>query len=506
MKVLFVYPDFLATRKTRQRRAGSDQFDITRGGWYSEGLASISAVLKEAGHQTVLMHLTEPASKADFKNKIAEEKPDIVAFTVRTSALPYVQQYLKWVKEIDPSVMTVLGGVHAILAPQDSIKAEGADIVCVGEGEGAMVDLCQTLEEGRGYEEIPNLWIKRDSRVVKNSPRKLIYPLDSLPLPDFELFDVSNLIASQTKTAVVIISRGCPYSCGYCCNHKIREVYPDPEHYTRFRSPKNVMLYLKKLLRLYPWVSYIRFIDNILGIKKEWLEEFSRLYKKEINLPFACDHRADLATPEVLALLKEAGCNFIYFGVETGDEDLRKNVLSRYMTNEQIKRAFAECRRLGIKTLAFNIVGLPLETPEKALKTIKLNAEIAPDRTIPNIYTPYPYTKTYEISLKEGFIPGPIIDYRDEVFLNQPAFSKEEVMFFAYFFRPLIRLYQLVMGSSSLERMLDRITLWPRLPRGFLTRLMKVWLKFSESGKAFVRKRLPSLYVLLRDRVFSRTR
>ena len=145
---------------------------------------------------------------------------------------------------------------------------EGADIVCVGEGEGPVTDLCNALEKKRSYDKVPNLWVKKGGRIVKNPPRKLIYPLDSLPFPDFGLFDFSKLIATQTKTAVVIISRGCPYRCGYCCNHKIREVYPDPEHYTRFRSPENVTLYLKKLLKLYPWVSYIRFIDNILGIER----------------------------------------------------------------------------------------------------------------------------------------------------------------------------------------------------------------------------------------------
>lgn len=497
MKVLFVYPDFLATRT----KPGSDQFEITKGGWYSEGLASISAVLKEAGHKTALMHLTKPASKGDFRNKITKEKPDLIAFTVRTSAVPYVEEYLKWVKEIDSALLTVLGGVHATIAPRDTIEIEGADIVCVGEGEGPMVDLCEVLEKKKGFDKIPNLLVKKGKRIIANPPRKLIYPLESLSLPDFELFDLSNLIAAQTKTAVVIVSRGCPYSCGYCCNHKIREVYPDPEHYTRFRSPQNTMLYLKKVLELYPWVSYIRFIDNILGIQKEWVEEFTRLYKKEIGLPFACDHRADLATPEILKLLREAGCNFIYFGVETGDEDLRKNVLSRYMTDEQIKRAFAECRRLGIKTLAFNIVGLPFETPEKALKTIKLNAEINPNRIVPNIFTPYPYTKMYEISLKEGFIPGPMLDYRDEVFLDQLDFSKEEVLFFSYFFRPLVKLHQKTRRHPALWKALDRIVLWSFLPRGFLTSLMKGWMKLMDVGKAAIRKRLPSFYLFLKERV-----
>jgi anaerobic magnesium-protoporphyrin IX monomethyl ester cyclase len=501
MKVLFVYPDFLATRKKPE----SDHFDIESGGWYAEGLASISAVLKEAGHKTALMHLKEPISRSAFRRELEKEDPDILSFTVRTSAVPYVQQYLRWAKKIDPNLPTVLGGVHAIIAPRDTVKLEGADIVCVGEGEGPMVDLCEALEQGKSISKIKNLWVKQGRRVIKNSPRELIHPLDKLPLPDFELFDFSRLIATQTQTAVVIVSRGCPYNCGYCCNHKIRAVYPDPEHYTRFRSPKNAMLYLKKLLKLNPWISYIRFIDNILGIQKEWLEEFCLLYKKEVGLPFACDHRADLATPKILRLLKDAGCNFIYFGVETGDEELRRNVLTRPMSNEQIKRTFAECRRLGIKTLAFNILGLPHENPEKALKTIKLNAEINPDRMIPNIYTPYPYTNTYEISLKEGFIPGPIADYRDDVFLDQPNFSKEEVLFLAMHFRLLVRLYRLAGGRDRLVRLLDRVVLWPWLPRKLLTALMKVWSGFVGVSKSFVREKLPPVYIFLRDRVFSRS-
>ena len=361
-----------------------------------------------------------------------------------------------------------------------------------------MVDLCDALGKGKSIEKIPNLLVKKGKRIITNLPRGLIHPLDSLPLPDFELFDSFELIPSKTKAAVVIISRGCPYTCGYCCNHRIRAAYPDPEHYTRFRSPKNAIEYVKRVLELCPWVTYIRFIDNILGIQKEWLEEFCRLYKKEINLPFACDHRADLATPEFLSLLKDAGCDFIYFGVETGDEDLRADVLSRYMTNEQIKATFTECHKLGIRTLAFNIVGLPYETPEKALKTIKLNAEIRADKMIPNIFTPYPYTTTYEISLKEGFIPGPMVDYRDEVFLDQPNFSKEEVLFIAMYFRFLVKLYRGSMRYPALERALDKIVLWPYLPRRPLTSLMKAWDGITVKGKAFVRGKLPPLYLFLK--------
>lgn len=500
MRITFVYPDFVVIRKHQR----GNQFQVVQGGWYSEGLASLSAVLKSKGHKVSLIHLTQPIEREEFEKQLENEKADILSFMIRTSAFPYVQEYLKWAKKIDPSLITVLGGYHPTIAPKECINAEGVDIVCIGEGEGPLLDLCQALEQKKSIDDIPNLLIKKGDRIIKNSPRELIFPLDSLPLPDFELFDFSNLISSQTKVATAMISRGCPYSCAYCCNHKIREVYPDPQHYTRFRSPKNVIAYLKKLLSLRPQMFSIRFLDNIFGIEKNWIKEFSQLYKKEINLPFSCNHRPNLADFEILELLREAGCYQIYFGVETGNEELRRNILSRHMDNRQIIKAFNNCRQLGIRTLAYNIVGLPFETPSKTLETIKLNAQINPGSMVINIFTPYPYTKLYDICLKQKFIPSTLlgekggIDYRDEVFIDQPQFPKKEVLFLSLYFKFFVWLYR---KNQKLWPSFDKIILWRYLPKRTFILLMKTWETINNHLKDFLRKKMPSLYIFLRDRI-----
>ncbi|MDD2732021.1 MAG: radical SAM protein [Candidatus Pacebacteria bacterium] len=493
MNIALVYPDFVISR----RSPGSNKFNVVKGGWYSEGLASLSSVLKEKGHRVSLIHLTEPIKKEDFKSRLKDINPEIVGFTARTSAFLYICDYLKWTKEANPSSITILGGCHPSISPDESITAEGADFVCVGEGEGAFVDLADSLNTGQSFDNISNLLIKKNNQVIKNPPRNLIFPLDSLPFPDFELFDYMRLISTQIKVATTMISRGCPYDCAYCCNHKIKEVYPDPEHYTRFRSPINAVLYLKKLLSINPWISSFRFLDNIFGIKEKWLEEFSYTYKKEINLPFSCDHRPNLANLKILDLLKEAGCYQIYFGVETGNEELRKNILSRNMTNIQIEEAFNNCRKLGIKTLAYNIVGLPKETPAKTLETIKLNAEIKPDSMVVNIFTPYPFTKLYEICLNNHFIADKI-DYKEDVFINQPDFSKKEVLFLSLYFKLFTRLYSL---NERLWPLMDRIILWKYLPKNTLIFLMKRWDSFNNWLKDSLRKRMPSIYIFTRKRI-----
>lgn len=497
MRITFVYPDFVVGRKYPH----SKQLRVTPGGWYSEGLASLSAVLKAAGHKVSLIHIRQPAKRESFEQEIKKKNPDIVGFTARTSAFSYIKEYLRWTKEIDPTFRTILGGVHPTIAPEECIKAEGADFICQGEGERPLIDLCQALEKRQDTSRISNLLIKKQGQIIRNPARKTIFPLDSLPLPDFELFDFPNLISSQLKVATVMVSRGCPYSCGYCCNHKLRQVYPDPEHYTRFRSPQNIMLYLKKLLRLYPWIASIRFWDNILGIEKTWLKEFSELYKKEIGLPFSCDHRSNLADYETLKLLKDAGCYQIYFGVETGNEELRKNILCRYITNQQTKESFKNCQKLGMKTLAYNIVGLPFETPPKTLETIKLNAKINPGNMVVNVFTPFPHTKLYDVCLKEKFITDKPIDYRDQVFINQPGFSKKQVLFLTLYFKFFVRLYRYTRNFPAFWELWDKIILCKYLPQKPLIYLMQAWESSKEYLKELLRKKMPFLYIFVRNRI-----
>ena len=216
-----------------------------------------------------------------------------------------------------------------------------------------------------------------------------------------------------------------------------------------------------------------------------------------------------MASLKILKLLKEAGCFQIYFGVETGDEQLRARVLSRYMSNDQIVEAFKNCRKLGIATLAYNIVGLPNETPSKVIKTIKLNAKINPGAMIVNIFTPYPHTKLYDICVEQNLI-NPIhnsagreklgkerilnkinsskIDYRDEIFIEQPRFSKKEVLFLSLYFEFFVRLYHYTQKISFLWPILDRIILGKYLPKRILIILMKIWESANNQLKNFVRK------------------
>jgi pyruvate-formate lyase-activating enzyme len=345
-----------------------------------------------------------------------------------------------------------------------------------------------------------------DGSIKKNAVRPLLENLDELPTPDFNLFDYKNLDTTKIKTAIVMMSRGCVFSCTYCGNSQFRNVYPNKKKFTRFRSPANGINYLETLLELHPEIEYINFRDAIFNMFPEtgWFDEFIDLYKEKINKPFTCNLRLDLLKEDTVRKMKEAGCYLIDVGVESGDYELRTKYLKRIMTDEQMIDAFAWFHKYGITTLTYNIVGLPYENLAKALKTIKLNVKLNPDKIIPNIFYPYPMTVLHDIAKEAGFVPD-IIPADCRVPLKQDKFKEYEVLYAANFFMKYIKRYKRCERlpkfiGKPLEKYYDFVFTGPLTPRRFL-----VWCADRKAGiykslKKLLMNKTPKLYLALRNR------
>jgi len=179
--------------------------------------------------------------------------------------------------------------------------------------------------------------------------------------------------------------------------------------------------------------------------------------------------------------------------VESGDEELRKLVLERTMSNELLKKGVDRLHDNGIRAFAFNMVGLPGENRQKALSTVKLNASIKVDDSIVSVFSPYPSTILYKISVEKGYVKLPI-DYTQFTFLDQPNFSKEEVAFFAVYFGFLRRFYRSHGENSGLSRMMDNIILSPKLPIRFLISIGESYMFAWEDIKSYVRMHMPRVF------------
>jgi len=127
---------------------------------------------------------------------------------------------------------------------------------------------------------------RENGNFINNPAAPLVWNLDELPMPDFSIFNYKVLISTKTNVALGMLSRGCPYNCTYCSNRAFRSVYPNPEHYHRSRSPEGAIEYIEQLRSVYPEVKEFRFLDNVFGLNMQWLEQFTKLYKRSVNLPF----------------------------------------------------------------------------------------------------------------------------------------------------------------------------------------------------------------------------
>lgn len=492
IEILFVYPDFTVTEVAL--RPG--RYQVEEGGWYAEGLAAMAASLQHAGHRVALLHLTRPPSREEFLEALGRYDPALVGLTVRSSALSYCAQYTAWVKEV-LQVPVVWGGYHPTLAPEDCMAFPGVDGVCLGEGDEAVVELADALAGGRDPRRVRSMWFHTPAGIVRNPVRPLVEDLDLLPLPDFGIFERSRLQATRARAATAMVSRGCPFRCGYCSNHRQRAVYPNAHRYPRFRSPPGAVAYLRKLLTWSPGTREIRFLDNVFGLRRDWLEEFCDLYRREIGLPFACNQRPDLLDRNRASLLAAAGCRTVYMGIESGDPQIRRVVLGRPVSDERMVEAFRTCREVGMSTVAYNMIGLPGEDRSSVLATARLNARARPSAVVVSVFSPYPGTDLYEISVREGYVHPPL-DYRARTFLDQPGLPRQDVLLLHLFFRPLVRLYRLFGPASAPGRMVERALLWRHLPARALVRGADLTRHLLGRLRYALQNRLPGVYRLLR--------
>ncbi len=432
MHVTFVYSDPFPTY-------------VNWPGHFYVGIGLLSAVLKRDGHTTSLIHVTQKLSREEFLQRIEILKPDLIAFSSTTLTFKYVTEMAKWLLESGSAVPVISGGVHSTLFPSEVVLTPGIDMVCVGEGEVSLAELCRTIEKGGDYKSIPGIWVKDNGNVIDNGVCPIAQDLDTLPFTDRTIFDYPNLIREREGTASLMASRGCPYHCTYCSNRALKDKLfkGKQQNYVRFRSVDSTLEEIRQILQQYQFITSLWFDDDLFFLHKEWAEEFAEKYSAQIKLPFTCNMRPNHMTADIVALLKKAGCVEIRMGLESGNSRIRNDVLKRNLSDKQIIDAFNFCHESGIKTHSYNIIGIPYETTANVLETIKLNVRVKSDQSQVTIFYPMPKTELYDLCKEKGFT----VDDRDgsdffTAMLNTGTISKQRIYFLYRDFHLLTKIYR----------------------------------------------------------------
>lgn len=389
-----------------------------------QGILHLSSVLKQAGHEVRLCVVSqeEPAQAME------EFRPGIVGYSVTTGLQKY---YLDLNREIKGKydVFSVFGGPHPTFFPE-MIEGEGVDGICIGEGEGAMLDLARVLDNGSLKPDIPNWWFKINGEIVRNPVRPYIENLDELPFPDRELVYEQHLPTRHSKIKHFFSGRGCPYQCTYCFNHALFEIYKGLGKGVRKRSVDVVLAEINEVREKYP-LTFVVFLDDTFTIREEWMAEFSEKYPDEVGLPFFCNVRANLVTQELVEQLRHAGCVSAGMGIEAGNDRIRNEVLRRNMTREQIVGACDMLREAEINVMSTNMVGLPTGGLDDDVETLKLNVRCRPAFANAFIFQPYPRTQLGELARREGLVEGSFDDISvsawDSSVLRFPPHEKRQI-------------------------------------------------------------------------------
>ena len=383
------------------------------------GPMSLSAVLKKHDHSVKMFVLNKDKKVIKSLKKF---NPDITAFSVVSGIHKWSLKFAKKIKK-NMNTLVLFGGPHPTFFPE-TIQQENIDIIALGEGEYSILELADSIDKGRIDYKIKGLWFKKDKKIIKNPLRNLINDLDSLPFPDRELYYSKYPFLKNFPTKRFITSRGCPYDCSFCFNHKMKEMYKGKGIYIRRRSPRNVIEEIKQMKQRYK-LKNVRFIDDSFTINHRWLFELLNLYKEEINLPFTCLVRANELNEKLIQEFKRAGCDGITFGIETADEKRRNDILHKSLTNEDIIKAAKLLRKYKIKFGTYNMIGLPGETIEDAIDTMKFNAKIKVNYPNSTIFQPYPKTELAEYCIKKGYIKKDFdVDNIDSMFQSSIIESK----------------------------------------------------------------------------------
>ena len=362
-------------------------------------LSYLAGVLLAQGVEVEILDLlTSKASAAKVRRKLAQYQPHVVGTTCVTMTFPAAARILKVCKQFDPAITTIIGGPHVTFAAEDTFhRAPWIDVIVAGEGDHTIGEIISAIDRQADLQDIPGIFLHRNGKVAKTAPRPLIENLDELPFPARHLLPLSRYKALGASCSI-ISSRGCPYGCIYCSAPKMfgRKV--------RFRQPRQVVDEIEFIHRGLGFAR-VNIVDDTFTLNHRHTEELCHeILRRNLGIEWNAYSRVDTLNREMLELMREAGCTFLVFGIESGDQDIL-NTIKKGITPEKVRNAVKLTSEAGIKSFASFILGLPGESPEAARTSLALAREVFEGYGVQygfHFLSPFPGTEVYEEAEKFG--------------------------------------------------------------------------------------------------------
>lgn len=371
------------------------------------GLAFLAAVLEKEGFEVaVLDNYILEKDQNSLAREIQEIKPDVIGVTCNIATTPTVAEVVEIGKQ--EGIPTVVGGPQVTIAPGRTLKRTGGDIGVVGEGEITFLELCKVLSIGHhitieDIRNIPGLVIKASNEnYLVTGKRKPIANLDILPFLPNHLFPYEKYARSTPEIRTTPLdwmstSRGCPFNCAFCSN-----IHVWGRNY-RCMGAKRIVDEIEHMMQTYG-TRAIEFREDNFTVKKKRVLEFCKLISERgLKIDWMCESRVDLVNERLLETMRKSGCVYIYFGVESGSQRVL-DFLRKGITLEQTENAFSLCKKVGIKTGASIMIGIPNQTLKENYESIDFVKQIDADIVYFNPFMGYPGSDIYQYIIDNDLI------------------------------------------------------------------------------------------------------
>ena len=395
-KALLINPSYFRTY-------GSNEGGIAFPVYPILSLSAIAGALKSRGHKVTILDLSyRPYDPRVIREIIVAERPDAVGVTATTPLANQLRDISFVVKDISSDIITVGGGAHPSALPLETMKESMLDVVATGEADFALADLLDGKDRGS----IPGLYWRDGDEVKANMPGGLIEDLDNLPMPAWEDYPpdcnekMTRIIARYTPVSTIEFSRGCVFQCDFCGSKNTMGLG------YRKKSPERCADELIRLESL--GFREIVLVDDIFTSDNEWAARVCEaIIHKQVRIAWTCTNgiRVDSANPELFSLMKRAGCYRVYFGFESGNENVLKafGKGGRATLTKGIE-AVEMARAAGLEPNGFFMVGLTGDTQESMQDTIDYARTVKLDTMKCGMTTPYPGTPMFRTLRQQGRI------------------------------------------------------------------------------------------------------
>jgi len=421
---------------------------------YCIGLRILSSCLRADNHSVQMIFMPSKqrgnrALRTHYPEYVLEQVAHIcsdsylIGISLMTNQFIQAVRLTDYLKTHGVKAPVVWGGIHPTVEPE--ICLEHADIVCMGEGEDALMELAERMENDRDFMGVENMWFRGVRGTVRNPVRPLRQNLDSLPFPDYSCQDhflaSSNGVEELTKDKFVsfrgerfhsegkainypiLTSRGCPFACTYCCNSVYRRIYPAQKH-LRWRSTENVIQELKMIRRqIAPIACVIMVDDNFTARSDDQLKRFCDMYRAEINAPFFAQVSPLTINGKKMETLLDSGCIKVVMGVETGSERVAR-MYGRSKSHAAVPDAISIIEayrdRMPLPPSYQFIIDNPYETIEETIETLRLAVSLPRpwDNPIYSLML-FPGTPLYEKAWSEGLIKSKQAEVYEKDWVDQ---------------------------------------------------------------------------------------